>query len=156
MEIEQSVLPERCHRGVLQLAHTIPLAGHLGKDKTVQRILHRFYWPSVYKDVAEYCRQCATYQKSSRNHAQRAPLIPLPVLSEPFKRIAMDIIGPLPRSRSGKKYVLVICDYATKYPEAIPLHSTYASHIAEALMGVFCITTINRIVPNATCSPNQD
>ena len=68
----------------------------------------------------------------------------------------MDIIGPLPRSRSGKKYVLVICDYATKYPEAIPLHSTYASHIAEALMGVFCITTINRIVPNATCSPNQD
>ena len=49
----------------------------------------------------------------------------------------MDIIGPLPRSRSGKKYVLVICDYATRYPEAIPLHSTDASHIAEALMGVF-------------------
>ena len=53
MEIEQLVLPERCRPGVLQLAHTIPLAGHLGKDKTVQRILHRFYWPSVYKDVAE-------------------------------------------------------------------------------------------------------
>ena len=49
----------------------------------------------------------------------------------------MDIIGPLPRSHSGKRYVLVICDYATRYPEAIPLHSTDASHIAEGLMGVF-------------------
>ena len=53
------------------------------------------------------------------------------------RTIAVDIIGPLPRSRSGKKYVLVICDYAIRYPEAIPLHSTDASHIAEALMSVF-------------------
>lgn len=39
-------------------------------------------------------------------------------MSEPFRRIAMDIVGPLPRSTSGKKYILVICDYATRYPEA--------------------------------------
>ena len=32
-----------------------------------------------------------------------------------------------------KKYVLVICDYATRYPEAVPLHSTDASPIAEAV-----------------------
>ena len=44
MEIEQLVLPEGCNPGVLHLAHTIPLAGHLGKDKTAQRILHWFYW----------------------------------------------------------------------------------------------------------------
>ena len=36
MEIEQLVLPEQCHQGVLQLTHNIPLAGHLGKDKTTQ------------------------------------------------------------------------------------------------------------------------
>ena len=33
--------------------------------------------------------------------------------------------------------MLVICDYATRYPEAIPLHSTDASYIAEELIGVF-------------------
>ena len=113
IEIEQLVLPEECRPGVLQLAYTIPLAGHLGKDKTAQRILHRFYWPSIYKDVAEYCRQCEICQKSSCHHGQQAPLIPLPILFEPFKRIAMDIIGPLPRNRLSKRYVLVICDYAT-------------------------------------------
>ena len=102
MEVEQLILPVQCRCDVLQLAHTIPLAGHLGKDKTAQRILQRSYWPMLYKDVEDYCRSCVTCQKSSRQHGPRAPLMPLPVLSEPFKCIAMDIMGPLPHSRSGK------------------------------------------------------
>ncbi len=48
----------------------------------------------------------------------------------------MDIVGPLPKSRSGKRYILVICDYATRYPEAIALRSTDAEHIAEELVTV--------------------
>ena len=172
MEVEQLILPVQCRSGVLQLAHTIPLAGHLGKDKTTQRILQWFYWLTLYKDVEDYCHSCVTCQKSSRQHGPRAPLMPLPVLSEPFKRIVMDIIGPLPRSRSGKRYVLVICDYATRYPEPIPLHSTDASHIAEELIGVFAkmgipseiltdqgsnfVTAPNRIISNVTHSSNQD
>ena len=122
---------------MLQLAYTIPLTGHLDKDKTAQRILHWFYWPLIYKDIAEYCCQYEICQKSSHHHGQQVRLIPLTILSEPFKRIAMDIIGLLPLRHSGKRYVLVICDYATKYPEAIPLHSIDASHVAEALIGVF-------------------
>ena len=117
LEVEQLVLPVPCCQGVLQLVHTISLADHLGKDKTAQRVLQRFYWPTLYKDVAAYCRSCEVCQKSSHRYGLRAPLIPLPILSEPFKRIAMDIIGPLPHSRPGKRYVLVICDYATRYPE---------------------------------------
>ena len=137
MKVEQLILPVQCRCGVLQLAHTIPLVEHLGKDKTAQQILQWFYWPMLYKDIEDYCHSCATCQKSSCQHGPQALLMPLPVLSESFKRIAVDIIGPLPRSCSGKRYVLVICDYATRYPEAIPLHSTDASHIVEELTGVF-------------------
>ena len=43
-------------------------------------------------------------------------------MKEPFERIAIDIIGSLPRSRKGYQYVLVIFDYAIRYPEAISLH----------------------------------
>ncbi|KAL5488511.1 hypothetical protein EMCRGX_G017453 [Ephydatia muelleri] len=71
---------------------------------------------------------------SQNRRAQPAPLVPLPVMAEPFSRIAMDIVGPLPRSRSGHKYILVICDYATRYPEAVPLRSCEAEKIAEELM----------------------
>ena len=40
MAVEQLILPVQCRYGVLQLAHAIPLAGHLGKDKTAQRIYY--------------------------------------------------------------------------------------------------------------------
>ena len=137
MEIEQLVLPMQCRETVLTLAHDIPLAGHLGKDKTARRVLQRFYWPTLYRDVADHCRSCAVCQKSARVKPPRVPMIPLPIMTEPFTRIAMDIIGPLPRSRSGKKYVLVVCDYATRFPEAIPLKSIDAEHIAEELAVLF-------------------
>ena len=52
----------------------------------------------------------------------------------PFKCIAIDIIGPLPCSCSGNKYILVVCDDATRYPEAMVIHSIEAERIAEELI----------------------
>ena len=59
-----------------------------------------------------------------------AHLIPLPVIAEPFTRIAMDILGPLPRSSSDNQYVLVLSDKTTSYPEAqaVLLHNIDAKH----------------------------
>ena len=131
--MEQIVLPKICRKDVLRLAHTIPMAGHLGKKKTTQRVLRRFYWPTVFSDVADYCRSCTQCQKSTQHRAARVPLKSLPVAEEPFPRIAMDIVG----CRSGNKYVLVVCDYATKFPEAFPLKSIDAENVAEELVRMF-------------------
>lgn len=49
----------------------------------------------------------------------------------------MDIVGPLPRSSSGKRFILVICDYATRYPEAVALRTMDANTIAEELVQFF-------------------
>ena len=49
----------------------------------------------------------------------------------------MDIVGPLPRSSRGNKYVLVVCDYATRYPEAIAMRSVEAERVAEELVTLF-------------------
>ena len=40
-------------------------------------------------------------------------------MKEPFEQIAVDIVGPLPRSKEGNQYILVVCDYATRYPDLI-------------------------------------
>ena len=55
---EQLVLPLRCWTAVLQIAHNVPTAGHMGIDKTRRRILCRYYWPGVLKDVANHYRTC--------------------------------------------------------------------------------------------------
>ena len=67
-----------------------------------QCILQQFYWPTIYRDVVEYCRTCGSCQKIAQHHMQPAPLIPLPIIDTTFKRVAMDIVGPLSRSRSEK------------------------------------------------------
>ena len=111
--VEQLVFPLACRGVVMKVAHNIPLAGHLGKNKTTNRVLQRFYWPTLYRDIAGHCRSCGECQKCPSRRFQKAPLIPLPIMSVPFDRVAMDIVGPLPRSRSGNRYILVLCDYGT-------------------------------------------
>ena len=88
-------------------------------------------------DVKEYCRQCEKCQKCSTKKPPNVPLIPLSIISEPFKRIAMDIVSPLSRSRSGKRYVLVVCDYATRYPKAIALKDITTETVVEEPIKLF-------------------
>ena len=104
-------------------------------------MLSRFYWPNVFGDVEEFCRTCAVRQKASHKGVGKAPLMPLPVISEPFSQVAMDIVGPLLTSRAG---VLVVCDYATRYPEAIPLKSIDVEHVPEKLVELFARVGIPR------------
>ena len=119
------------------MGHSIPWAGHLGLPKTYARIAARFFWPRMYKDVQEYCRACSECQLTSKYTASPYPLQPLPCIDIPFSRIAMDIVGPLERTQSGFKYILVVCDYATRYPEAFPLRKISARPIAQALLQLF-------------------
>ena len=137
LAVEKLVLPVQCRKAVLEMAHKIPMAGHMGKTKTAQRVLQRFYWPTLYKDIAHHCRSCSECQRAAPRSSIRAPLVPLPVMETPFERIAIDIVGPLPKSRVGNRFVLVICDYATRYPEAVPLRSCDTEHVAEALVNFF-------------------
>ena len=90
----------------------------------------------MHRDIAEYCQRCVECQKCRKFKSTRAPM-PLPIMRQPFSLIAMDMVGPLPRSRSGNKYVLVLCDYATRYPEAIPIKNTDTETVAEELLALF-------------------
>ena len=51
----------------------------------------------------------------------------------------MDIVGPLPTSKSGNKYILVISDYFTKWAEAFGIPNQEAITVATKLVDhVFC------------------
>ncbi|XP_077940886.1 uncharacterized protein LOC144385036 isoform X1 [Gasterosteus aculeatus] len=130
---EQLLVPQSYRATVLHLAHTHPLGAHLGVEKTKERILQRFFWPGVHKEIENFCRSCPECQQVAPKPTYRNPLIPLPIIDTPFERIGLDIVGPLPKSARGHQYILVILDYATRYPEAIPLRKATARHIANEL-----------------------
>ena len=59
-------------------------------------------------------------------------------MDTPFERVAVDLIGPInPMSDNRNRYILTIVDYATRYPEAVPLKMIETESIAEALLKVF-------------------
>jgi len=55
----------------------------------------------------------------------------------PLDHIVTDRVGPLPRSRSRNHYILVLCDYRTHYPDAVPLRNIDAEHAVEELIKIF-------------------
>ena len=51
-----------------------------------------------------------------------------------FERMAMDLLDVSVISAKGHKYILVVCDYFTKYTEAYPLTDKTTRSVADALM----------------------
>jgi hypothetical protein len=138
--VEQLLVPTWYRRTVLDLAHGHILGGHLGIDKRRERIVRRFYWPGIQAEAARHCRECPVCQLTAPHAAVRSLLVPLPIIKiirTPFERIAMDIVGPLPKSARGQQYILVILDYATRYPEAIPLWTMASKNIVKELVLMF-------------------
>lgn len=145
-EVEEVVLPRKYRETTLRMAHGSPFAGHFGRTNTAQRILKNFFWPGMNRDVADMCKQCHVCQTTARRRQPKYPLVPLPILTEPFSRIAMDVIGPLPTTDEGHRFVLTVMDYGTRYPEAFPLVTTTSQDVSEALTELFSRTGIPKEV----------
>jgi len=135
----QIVLPKKFQHEVLSLAHGGPAAGHLGVASTRTRLLKHFFWRKLRQSVALFCRCCKVCQMVGKVHKviPKAPLCPIKVEQEPFSRLVIDCVGPLPISKSGHQYLLTIMCCTTRYPEAIPLRNIRASTISAALVKFF-------------------
>ena len=117
----QLVMPTPLRHEILVGGHHDPLAGHLGVNKTYEKLRERYYWPKMFADVQFWCRSCTHCQmKKSPKERQTAPILPIPV-EGPFDRVAVDCLGPFPITHSGNRYIVVFFDYLTRYPEAFAL-----------------------------------
>lgn len=59
------------------------------------------------------------------------------IVGEPLERISIDILGPVPRTHRGNKYILVVTDYFTRYAEAYSLPNIEAVTVADKLLEEF-------------------
>ena len=87
-------------------------------------------------DVTSFCRSCDVCQKTiAKGSVLRVPLGNMPLIDMPFRRVAVDLVGPiLPPIENGHRYILTLVDYATRYPEAVPLKNIETETVAEALL----------------------
>lgn len=128
----QVIVPDALKENVLEQLHD--RAGHLGRHKTMEKVKQRFYWPGYEDDIKFWIQNCLQCQ-------QRNPPVPLPQapmetiqVNYPFEKISWDIMGPLPVTHDGNKYILVVTDLFTKWVEAFPLKETSSVTLAKVLV----------------------
>ena len=76
----------------------------------------------------------------------KAGLQPSPAFDEPFSRIIIDCVGPLPKTKSGNEYLLTIMCASTRFPEAIPLRNIKTKTIAKAFVKFFTFVGLPKSV----------
>ena len=136
-DVQQLVVPESLRQDILSLAHQSN--SHLGVSKTYQRIINEFFWPGLKRDAVNFVKQCHICQISGKPNEvlPKAPLIPIVVPHEPFTKIIIDCVGPLPKTRKGNQYMLTVMCPTTRYPMAIPLRNISAKTVISQLLKIF-------------------
>jgi hypothetical protein len=135
-------IPTSLRREILHLFHDTPEAGHFGVKKTKRAIRNRVYWNNMMKDIQSYVQTCEICQKCKSERKLPAGLLgTVPPPTAIFQTLHIDFIGPLPPSSGGRrnKFVLVVLDELSKWPEFFPMRIATAKKVAENLEDqVFC------------------
>ena len=131
----QLAIPRCLIDEILYACHDDATAGHLSLNKMYIKIQVRFYWKGMYSDVEFWCKSCVDCAtKKTPKHRPKAPLNPLPAVSGPFDRVAVDVLGPFPPTYNSNKYILIFSDYLTRWPEAIPVPNADATTTAKVFI----------------------
>ena len=127
---EIELILSSCHDGVC--------GGHFAQEITSRKILQAgFVWPSLHRDVQHWCRTCKACQKTGMRKLTYEPQTPI-ISYGPFDKWGIDAIGPLPRTQSGKEYIIMGVDYMTRWAEAVATSRITASEVGKFIFESIC------------------
>ena len=135
----QFVVPKSIRDEVLKQMHDCVLSGHLGRKKTEQKLLQRFYWFEVRDDIRLWITRCETCQTTKLPKNKGKSALGSLSVGAPLDRLSMDILGPLPQTPRGNNYILVVNDCFTKWVEVFAVPDETAPTCARVILNeVIC------------------
>jgi hypothetical protein len=109
---------------ILHETHDSIIGGHVGMNKTLELVQRKYYWPKMYKYISSYINSCDKCQSNkSSNQSSSGLLQPLSIPSQRWEQITMDFIGPLPLTKNGNNFILVVVDKLSKMAHYIATHT---------------------------------
>ena len=130
----KEIIPKEKRKQLIHDCHDVPTSGHLGVFKTHRRLLTRFYWPKMKADVARYVRGCVACLRSKpEQKAASGRMGGHSVINKPWEIMCTDLVGPLPATSQGYRYILVISDCFSKFAMFFPLRKASAPAITKIL-----------------------
>jgi hypothetical protein len=130
--MRQIVVPASLRPRLLHLEHFPRVAGHPGSTRMFRSLRRRFFWPGMAADVAETVRQCESCAKNRIKERKRTSLLKLFPASAPLEYVSMDILGPLPKTAHGNRFLLVMTDRFSKLTRTVPMRTITALAVAKA------------------------
>ena len=99
---------------LLELNHDSPLAGHFGRDRTLDLLRRRWYWPGMAAQVDKFVKSCNVCQRTKPSKPLLA--VPQPIIPQrPWSIITLDFVGSFqPASETAHTECLVMVDKFTK------------------------------------------
>ena len=131
--VPRSLVPQ-----LIAECHQHPMAGHYHAQAVLHRLKEQFYWPSMNADVKDFCASCIKcHSKKNNRRDPPAPLGSTPPSYGPWETVHTDLVGPLPETKVGNIWVLLIVCAFTKFVELIPLRDCTAESVALGLVSTF-------------------
>jgi len=82
-------------------------------------------------------KRCSKCQRFDKAKPPKTPMQTREVVTLPFERVAIDLVGPYPTAKGGFRFLLTCVDLATRWPEAIPIRVCTARVIIDKLEEIF-------------------
>ena len=114
------------------------------------QVTSRYYWARVLEDCDETVKRCDVCQRTSKKFEKpSAQLHPIKVKDTVWHRIGIDLVGPLPETSRGNKYLITCTCYFSKWPEAAPLKSKSAEGtvVSDIIITVFTCVQVDLLEP---------
>ncbi|KXJ77673.1 hypothetical protein RP20_CCG006901 [Aedes albopictus] len=109
----KEVLPLLARKPTIEGIHN---NAHLGFLKTLEKVRERYYWPRMASQIKQFCASCLVCKESKVPNLNVRPPCGKPKLcSRPWELISIDFLGPYPKSKKGNVWILVICDFFSKF-----------------------------------------
>ena len=126
-----------CHGICKRLHHNHTTASHRGVNKTLASMKARYYWLGLTSHVKKWVRICHECGAKKRWGKKRRSPLQQYIVGSSMERLAMDILGPLPLTPRGNRYVLVVADYFTTWTESYAIPNQESATVAEKLVSEF-------------------
>jgi transposase InsO family protein len=107
--------------------------GHFGYPGLLGPLELKGWWPEIDKDVRQYALACKECQLAQRSKAKQRNETQFHRVRhrQPFEEWAIDLIGILPTTNNGNRWIITAIDYATCWPVAEALQDAEATTVAD-------------------------
>lgn len=129
-----TVVPGALRARVLAMAHE----GHLGIVKLKQRCRGLVWWPGIDKEIEALVGDCSACLVSGKTgHQAPPPLQPLSWPSRPWEHLQLDVCGEIHGVPHHQRFLVVVYDLHSKWPELIPTGTVTSRVIIDFLKSLF-------------------